>query len=425
MKKFRWLSLALAMMLALSVCSFAAADEPITIEFWHTHGETFGGPALTEIIDAFNASNDKGITVVQNVYPEYTDINTALQMALPEHKGPALSTVPFANLNYMAQNFPFVTPQSVIDKYFPEDKDYLASKYEDSILGLGTAVTGDQLGLPYGLSIPLMYYNADLLEAAGLDTEHLPTTWQEVRVYAEAIKEKTGLPGLYVQLPVDTYSIIPMFYNAGVKSMFVSDGNGGFKSDFVTDEVVETWAWFQEMYQNGSAVFMTNVEALSAFSAGQIGMYLTTSARINLFSQSESHIVSNYHPSWKDNELVVCLGGNMLVIWGETEAQQKAAWEFIKYALQPENMAKFDNGTGYVPPTTDVSDDMLAILSNPLLGDLISEKSNARQWTSWPGTNGMQIDLALVAMRDAIYNEGADARTELEKTAAEIDELLK
>ena len=175
------LSLVLAVLMMMSLLSISAsADDKVVIEFWNTHGETFGGPAVTKVVEWFNENNDLGVEIRQVVYTGYDEIATNLQSAILANTAPALSTCSYSNINYMAQNFPYVSPVDIIEKYFPEDKDYLANKYDPAILNLGVSVDGKQFGLPYGLSVPLMYYNADLLDAAGLDKENLPKTWEEI-----------------------------------------------------------------------------------------------------------------------------------------------------------------------------------------------------------------------------------------------------
>ena len=55
MKKLFALLLALTMM--LSACAFAAAEEPVTITFWHTYGDV-ETPVIDEvIIPMFEAAN--------------------------------------------------------------------------------------------------------------------------------------------------------------------------------------------------------------------------------------------------------------------------------------------------------------------------------------------------------------------------------
>ncbi|MBR5382587.1 MAG: extracellular solute-binding protein [Clostridia bacterium] len=424
MKKL--LSLVLALLMVMSLLSISAsADDKVVIEFWHTHAETFGGPAVQRAIEAFNANNDLGVEIRSMVFTGYDELNTNLQSAIAGNNAPVISTCSYSNINYMAQNFPYVSPVEIIEKYFPEDKDYLANKYDPAILNLGVSVDGKQFGLPYGLSVPLLYYNADILDAAGLDKTNLPETWEEVGEWAKTIVEKTGLQGLYIQLPTDTYSIIPMYLGAGLDSMYKTNEDGSYTADFVNEGTIYNWTKQQEWYKNGYAVYMTNTEGRAAMAAGLLGMYLTTSARIQELTDAEPNFVSSMHPYWEGHDRVVCLGGNVLVIWAQEEFTQKVAWTFIKWLLEAENVADFDNGTGYVPPTKDVTEEMYTMLSNPLLGDNINERADALPWTSWPGKNGVAIDRVLITARDAIINDYVDVATALQSAQDEINELLK
>jgi len=444
-KSFLIALLAIAMVLSSVACSSKSSDsgetdsnvknetttttdsgakaEKVTIEFWHQQQETSGGPALTALVKEFNETNGKGIIVQEVTYGDYTQLMTAMQAALAGGNPPAIAAVNYANLNYINTNFPYVSPRDVIEKYFPEDKDYLSTVYEDAILNLGVGINGDLVGLPYGLSIPIMYYNLDILKEAGLDTENLPRTWQEVRKYAETIVQKTNKHGLYIQMLSDTYSIIPLFYAAGIDEMYVKDGNG-YKAQFNTPKVVEVWSFMQEMYKNGSAIYVTNDEGLAAFAGGELAMYLTSCARLKGLMESGVNLQTYYHPKYEGSELAVCLGGNMLTLWSKEEAKQKAAWEFAKFLLEPDNIGLFDTATGYVPPVNGVTANDWELMNNPLIARLLDERSAARPWTSWPGKSGAQIDLQLVSMRDRICVNFEDVAKVVAETEAEINRML-
>lgn len=69
--------------------------------------------------------------------------------------------------------------------------------YADSVRNL--AVSDDTtFGIPFVMSTPVFYYNADLFRRAGLDPERPPRTWDEVRAAASAIAAKTGKGGVYI-----------------------------------------------------------------------------------------------------------------------------------------------------------------------------------------------------------------------------------
>ena len=106
MKKLFAMLLALVMVLSLAACQpKEKTDGPIEIEFLHTHGETFGGPALEEIIKEFNETNGKGITVKTVLGGSYNETMATLQSSLAAGTEPALSTVAYSHLNYAGLNF--------------------------------------------------------------------------------------------------------------------------------------------------------------------------------------------------------------------------------------------------------------------------------------------------------------------------------
>ena len=58
-------------------------------------------------------------------------------------------------------------------------------------------VDGKTYGLAYTFSTPILFYNADLFRAAGLDPDQPPKTWAEVKAAADAIAEKTDADGFF------------------------------------------------------------------------------------------------------------------------------------------------------------------------------------------------------------------------------------
>ncbi len=68
--------------------------------------------------------------------------------------------------------------------------------YSPSLLSLGQ-IGAKQTGIGFALSTPILYFNADLLKAAGGDPDRLPTRWDELVGLAAAIHDpaqnRTGL----------------------------------------------------------------------------------------------------------------------------------------------------------------------------------------------------------------------------------------
>ena len=64
----RLTALALAVLVAAVGATPAFAAEPITIEYWHINSPTFGGPAVKELVQTFEAKHP-GIKIVEKFQP--------------------------------------------------------------------------------------------------------------------------------------------------------------------------------------------------------------------------------------------------------------------------------------------------------------------------------------------------------------------
>ncbi|HOM66789.1 MAG: sn-glycerol-3-phosphate-binding periplasmic protein UgpB precursor [Chloroflexi bacterium ADurb.Bin120] len=444
-KKHLLLLVVLIALLTVAACSGKPAEAPVepdapetekewpavTIEYWHINNETFGLPAIRQLIEEFNATNGKNITVVEKFIPDvYTGVAQNLQASLAAGIYPGVVQVGYVYLNYFADNFPqFTDPQTVIEKYAPEDAGFLDEIYSEAVLALGTSISGRTLGMPYSVSTPLLYYNADLFREAGLDPDNPPATWDEVRAAAEAIKEKTGLYGLYLQAPTDTYNVIPIMLSNGLDEMYQINADGTYAAAFNTPETIEAWTFIQEMTSDGLNIHVPLEEGVGAFAGGTVGMMITTSGRINyLMENTEFDVRATYHPTWGDKDRKVCIGGNLLVIVAENEDDILASWEWLKFIFKPESIALWTQGTGYLPPTKTAVESVEIkewLDSNPMASIAYKQLlSDAVPWTSWPGPNGLQVDQYLVDMRDAILSNFDDVQTAVDDAESKINTLL-
>ncbi len=402
----------------------------VTIQYININSESMGGARVEAMIDEFNKTNDKNITVEFNfVSAAYPDIAAEVLSYLAAGKSVGVVQVGYAYINYFADNFPMMQDiNNVIETYFPEDKDFLSETYSEPVLNLGYALNGSLIGVPFGMSTPVLYYNADLCREAGLDVDNPPKTWSEVAVWADAVIEKTGKSGVAMQNPPDTYSILPVFLSSGIDSVIVEE-NGKYSANLLTDDAVASWTYLQDMTKKGQHVQLGLDEAVGAFAGGELAMMLTTSGRAAYFADNcEFEVRTTMQPGFDGFDLKVCTGGNVMSIITDDEAEIKASWELMKFLLKPENIGNWCKVTGYLPPTKNADDDPTVkefVTSNALIQAAIAEKEFAAQWTSWPGKNGLQVDQYIVNMRDAILSNNEDVETTIKNTQDKINELLK
>lgn len=101
-------------------------------------------------------------------------------------------------------------------KSIGKDKDFVEKSFLPNVLELAK-VGNKQVGLPFSISAPIIYYNPDLFTAAGLDPKNPPKTWEEVRAASKAIHDKTGEYGFYMQEYQDNWATQGLLTSNGAK----------------------------------------------------------------------------------------------------------------------------------------------------------------------------------------------------------------
>lgn len=404
--------------------------EPTTIEYWTINSETAGGTQVQALVDKFNKTNGKNITVEFRFIPnDYVGVASEMQTALVGGNYPGVVQVGYSYLNYFSEYFPqFLDISELIGKYAPDDLAVVKESYTDTVWALGTSMTGKQLGVPYGMSVPVMYYNADLFRKCGLDPDNPPTTWEGWYEAAATIQKQTGNYGINFK-NADTYTTIPCMLSHGA-TMFELDGSGKAKACFNTDETVAAWNTLRKFTQDGVAPWVTINEAIAAFCGEQLGAMMTTTARMTYLRENcNFEVRTTMFPAFEgyEDDLSVCIGGNILTIVTDTDAKAKASWEFIKFLIQPENVYEWITATGYIPPTanaTESAEIQSYLAANTLMDAALKELNYAAQWTSWPGENSLAIVQSIIDMEDDIMANGADPAERVAKCENDVNTML-
>lgn len=405
----------------------ATSEEKVTIEYWHVNNEDWGGKAIKELVEQFNASQDR-IEVKESFQPgNYQGLLQNTQAALSGGNPPDVAQIGYNYIAYVDQNVPYV-PVSELAANDEEGEAFLNQSYLDNIKALGYSNDKETLaGLPYALSNPIMYVNADLLKEAGWNVDELPQTWDEMQEMAKMVKENTGEYGLYVQQPPDSWAEYSL-----VRS------NGGDFLDFSGDEVVSTigspesvevFDMLGRMIEDQHALHVTWEEGIQAFATGKVGMMMTTvGRRAAIEEQSNFDLRSVEIPTFGDKERQVAAGGNALFSFSQDPEKQAAAWEFMKYLSSPEAMKIWVEGTGYLPPITGLAEDPDTLgpffEENPIMQTANRQMESIVPWINFPGANGLQAEQAILDARDQIF-DGGDAESVLKETESKINGYIQ
>jgi multiple sugar transport system substrate-binding protein len=164
--------------LALSGCTAPADSGPVTITYSNFISNDGNEENLQAIVDAFEDANPD-ITVEVTTLP-YGDYGTALQTDLAAGSVSDVFDIEYANYaQYQANGV--LAPIEVAN----------ADAYKQSLLE-AYATDGVQYALPSSFSDVVLYYNADLFDAAGLDYPTNDWTWEDERAAAEALTDQAA-----------------------------------------------------------------------------------------------------------------------------------------------------------------------------------------------------------------------------------------
>lgn len=403
-----------------------SGNEKTVIEYWHCNAETQGGLTVDELVKNFNENNDH-IEVVAKYNPDmYKGLMQNLQAESAAGNTPALVQIGWAFVDYFSNNFAYVSPQDAIDTYDSGDSTFLTDNFLPNILDRAVNSSGDQVGIPYSLSTPVLYVNTDLLAEAGV-TNTEPQTWQEVQEISEQVKANTGKYGLYVQEPEDFWAQQAIIESNGGK-LLTRDGDS-YKAAFASDEGIEAMQTYADMVADGSALHISWEEGAQSFVDGNCAMLYTTIARRAYVQENaQFNAISVKSPEWEGKKRQVPAGGCFLAITAQDDDQIAAAWEFEKYLYSIESMAAWTEGTGYVPPRKDVADaenglkDFLA--ENTMMTPAIDQMEDVVKWTAWPGDAGLTAEQTLLDMRDQILGGEVSAADGMKQAEDQINALL-
>ena len=315
----------------------------VSIEFWHAMSGS-GQESLDAIVNSFNESQDK-YEVKAEFQGSYEESLTKLRSVGGTKDAPAITQVFEVGTKYMIDSGHIEPMQSFIDK-----DNYDLSQLEENILNY-YKVDGELYSMPFNSSTPVMIYNKDAFKAAGLDPEKAPETFSEVIDAAAKLKtdEMYGFSML-------TYGWFFEQLVATQGGLYVNEDNGrsgdATEALFNGPEGLNVFNFLDTMNKAGTfGNFGTNWDDIrAAFSTGKVAMYMDSSAGVaGAIANAPFEVGVAYIPHADEVERngVVIGGASLWMSKGIAEAEQQAAWEFMKYLTTPEVQAKWHLDTGY------------------------------------------------------------------------------
>ena len=407
----------LATIMSMVISASAIANTTLVVQY--PYGELFD--ELHKQLKAdFEAEYPDIKLQFRSNYEHYED---ATQKVMREAITNQLPDVSFQGLNRILPLYErgIAVP---LDQFVTED-DKKNQGFDESMMSPGK-FDGQTYGLPFAVSLPIVYFNVDLVKQA-TGNETLPASWEGIFEVAKKINALEGREqGLYYDWNVTG--------NWMWLSLVMSQGGQILENGKVAFDGPEgVWAInkLADMHNKAGMPDYQRRSAERSFGAGNIGIYVTSTSNLAMFERTSAdkfELSTTQFPEVAENGRLP-VGGNAVVMLTKDEEKQKAAWKYIRYITGPVGNQQIPHFTGYMPPNQIANaqlDDFYADRPNHLTA--VSELPWMDTWVSFPGENGLKItDVIADEIHTVVSGErsqGDEPQSVLREMSDKVNNLL-
>ena len=342
--------------------NFANVDtNGTTVTFWHSMGGV-NGEAMDYLVNKFNEENTDGITVEAVYQGEYDDTINKLKSAQIGNMGADLVQIYDLGTRFMIDSGWIIPMQEMIDA-----DGYDISQIEPNVAAYYTTKDGNMYSMPFNSSTPLLYYNKDMFEAAGI-TE-VPASLPEIAEIGDALMNQGGAQEV-LAISIYGWYFEQFLCKQGLEMVDNGNGREEAATKVVFDEnggalnILNAW---YDLYEQGYAPNVGRSgsdTATTDFTSGKAAMMLGSTASLKQVLEDSGgnfEVGTAYYPAVSpDDQGGVSIGGASLWALNNNDEKQAAAtWKFIKFLISPESQAYWNAQTGYFPIVTAAQDEQV------------------------------------------------------------------
>lgn len=420
MNGWPWYAVAALLVMALVGAAQVAQAAPVTIEVWYHSGQEAERAVMNALVREFNAMQDEvRVNAIELPEASYNDQVNAAAMAgrlpdLLEIDGPFMANYVWSG--YLQPLDPFIAPElradllpSIIDQgtYPPDGKIYALGMFDS---GLG------------------IWGNKAYLQAAGI---RIPTGIQDAwtrEEFEEALAKLQALPQVRHVLDLKlnygrgewfTYGFSPIVQSMGAD--LINRQTWRATGTINSPAAVEALTMMQNWAKKGYIV---------PSDAGDASFYGEKTAALAWVG----HWMWGPHSSGLGNDLVIlpmprfgerAVTGLGSWAWSipKTSRHPEAAWKFLEYLMQPEQILRMTEANGAVPARKS------AIARSTLYGPggplaVLAEQLNS---IAVARPKHPAYPVITSAFAEAVDNilAGGDVKAQLDRAARRIDEEIE
>ena len=341
----RVLGLVLATALGLWWPAVASAAEPVRLSFWYP--VDLGG-GLAKLIDGLVGDFNKQHPDVQ-VTATYTgNYDVTLQKIQAAKLAGTLPDVAVTEISSVPVLGALGAAQPVDDLVAAEGGKKFLDKFWPSML-LNCSYAGKVYGIPFQRSTPVMYYNKDAFQEAGLDPEKPPLTWDELVQAAQKLTKRDGdrVTRWGLELPLEAFNwfYYALVYANGGESLS-PDGTRVLWDQPKPLESLQFWYDLVNKHKVTPPYTPWN-DGPQEFAAGKAAIIWHSTG-------SQAFMRQNVKFRWglgripKHVQYGPPSGGGNMLLYAAEPARRKAAWTFMRWMSDAPQAARWSIASGYL-----------------------------------------------------------------------------
>jgi sn-glycerol 3-phosphate transport system substrate-binding protein len=292
------------------------------------------------------------------------EVNEMMVKLLASLRGGDLPTIVYmneANTQRFIDSGAATPIQEFIDqeKYDLSDLDKKAIEYY--------TIDGELWAMPFGMIVPLLYYNKIAFREVGLDPEQPPKDTEELREASEKLVKRDSNGNLTrtgLAIDITAWHLDLVLQEHG--DLYGNNENG--RAGRITEVLFNGptgqafFQWWHDMVKEELAINvgrnLTAADTFLTMGAGRTAMTVGASSALRSvvdvieggLAQTEVELgVANQPGVPGGTGLPGIYSRALWILKSRPQEEQEAAWKFIKWLMEPEQQAEWYAGSGYLP----------------------------------------------------------------------------
>jgi len=355
-----------------------------------------------------------GVSIEYKKIASVSEYERELLEALAEGRGPDIFVIHHTWVD-AKRGLMTPAPDSVIDERA------LREEFVD-VVAADVIRSGQVYALPTSVDTMALYYNKDILSAAGIARP--PRTWEEFQTVIERITQVTRLGSIVqsgaalgtaanVNRAADILQLL--FLQSG--STISGEGGSGINNDTGSRSLT----FYTDFANKSKKVYTWDLQqdySLDAFAEEEAAMMLNYSYHLPTIQAKNPRLrfAISPMPQISDSKVI-----NFAAYWPYSVSNQSSnpdtAWRFIRHLTSQSVASGINQAQGVPPARRDSVDD---VVRDPTLGVFAEQTLTA---VSWPRSDIVAIDAIFNTMVDNVVTGAATPAESLNRAAGQLGRI--